>query len=198
MRQVKIGQQAVHSAKRVTRRDKQLGLAGERHDAARSVSGRNALCGGFERTNTGCTNRDKTARCRVDDVGAPAVEYHRLVVHDVFVGVVGADGPKGSHADVQGEISQMCALRFDLLQNIRREMQSGSGRGGRPVVLCVDRLVAFFLRGGQRRRDVRRQRRFAPARESVAHLGTGKFQNAPTVPPSLPRPDPLPAHLLAR
>ncbi len=67
---------------------------------------------------------------------------------------------KGPQADMQRDLGGLNAARADLLQDLRREVQAGGGRGDRAPRLFAgkDGLVARAVVGRVRPVDVRRQR----------------------------------------
>ena len=69
--------------------------------------------------------------------------------------------PEGTEADMERDIGQLHALGLNLLQKLRRKVQSGRRCGGRAADLGVDRLIALAV--GQLFLDIGRERHFPEA-----------------------------------
>ena len=93
---------------------------------------------------------------------------------DVF-GTLDTDRLEGAEADVQRKPCNLCAVRRELRENLRREVQAGGGRGGGAGIGGEDGLVALTVFGGVGlclvAMDVRRQRQMADALQRGVEVG---------------------------
>ena len=126
------------------------------------------------------TMRRPAARARLTAAAVSSGDLDVLRSDPVLLHVLGPEGAKRADAHVQGEEVDLGADRADAPEEIRGEVQPSGGRGDRPVVPRVHRLVPLAIVGLGRvvSGDVRGQGRQTVMVEQLEH-GPGRLDRRP-------------------
>src|SRR5215472_13134238 len=169
---MEVGEKSSHDAKFKSWVDEKVRLAWARLNFPVALPGRV-----FERPHRrGAHGYDAPA------LGQGAVELcgHRfrnieaLAMHFVVFQIGHMHWLKGSQSHVQSDLGNLDAASADVLENRRREMQTGCGRGDASASFGpgIDRLVALAVLAAVFAGDVRRQRHVTQLlhqREEIRH-----------------------------
>ena len=85
----------------------------------------------------------------VDRRGGLRRDGEALGVHAVLAHVVDLDGAEGAGAHVEDDLRALDAAGAQAVEELRREVQAGGGRGDGARLAGVDRLVAVAVRRGR-------------------------------------------------
>ena len=113
------------------------------------------------------------AESGVDGGGGFGREGVALAVEVNVFDAIHSDGRKGAEADVEGDVGDLDAAVGDGLEDFRREVQAGGGRGDRAGLAGVDGLVALAVFGSVFAVNVGRQGDVAGALERGVKVGNG-------------------------
>src|SRR5438477_6162201 len=116
----------------------------------------------FQRAHScGSDGHDPALLCQrcVDLLRRLGSDAVALAMHLVLLHLLHAHWLEGSEADIKSDLRNLHTALANLLQYLRREMQTSGGGSDRAagVVARKDCLVALAVLGAVRPRDVRRQ-----------------------------------------
>ena len=140
--QMEICDQRVHRLEAVAGIDEDIRPAGALGEAA--VLG----CKGFDRAAGGGSDADDPSALppgAVEQIGGLLREHAELRMHLMVRDLLGLDRAEGAEADVEGHPGQIHALVPELLQELRRKVQTGGRRGGGAVDAGIDGLIPFLI-----------------------------------------------------
>ena len=137
----------------------------------------------FQCSDRGCSNCNDASSSGFDTIeciGSFLAESVKLRVHLMFVDIINRNRSEGSQPNVEGEVDQFYAFRFNLLKQFRCEMETSCWCSGRAIFLGIDRLVTvtvfqFFM-------DIRWQWHLAQAFQNLKEdTIVAKFYDSSTV-----------------
>ncbi len=138
---MEIGEQHIHHLKPVARRDKNICFAGARLQHS-------ALCGTFQRTQTGGTDCNHPAAPRpglFNRVDRSLRNNIAFAVHCMVCHMLNAHRLKSARSHMQGDISCVNTLLAQGGEHRLIEMQSRSGRGYRARLSCEYGLITAVI-----------------------------------------------------
>lgn len=169
---MEVGDERIDSAECARRINKDAGLGEKRLRERCGVAFEKI----FDRAHA-CSAHGNTATGRRKERGLRGGGHLiHFAVDRVFLHRVGHDRFEGAEADVKRDIGGANAVCAEFVEQLRREMESGGGRGHRDLTIAigVNGLVALEIlrtpRGGILSLDVGRQRHFA---EAIGERGDG-------------------------
>ncbi len=117
--------------------------------------------GGFERADDRGADGDDAATLRygaVDCVGSFGRNGITLAVQAHLVDALDTKRRECAEADVEGDVGYFDAFADESVEDLRREVQSGCGRGDGTALIGKDGLIALAIGIGVVAMDVGRQR----------------------------------------
>src|SRR5579863_957803 len=140
-RQVEVGYHGIDHLETIAGRDKQASRAVTGFDFAIMETG-SALQHAHRRR----AYRDHAPACParlIDQRGGRRVQVNLFAVHLMLAEILNLDGAKGVQSHMQRHKTHAHSLPAQFIQQVRREMEPGGGRGSRATYARIDRLVAF-------------------------------------------------------
>ena len=162
LRQVKVGDQRIHTLEGIAGVDKDVGPAGS--------SGQTAVLPGkaLQRAAGGGAHGDDPAALFLglaDDAGGLLRDDAKLRMHLMVLDLLRLHRAEGAQAHMQRHVAQLHALGGDLLHQFLGKMQPGGGGSGAADFPGIDGLIPLAVL--QLLLDIGRQRHFA---QPLQHL----------------------------